>query len=315
MNKNQITGVIRSHKINKQCFFPLLDENQCKGKIVNAHTISKSNSLKQLSNGGHVLYFDSGDNGQFIIKKIGIKKASIFPGFCAKHDNEMFSPIENKDFEANEYHSFLLGFRALTKEIYEKKRQVNLNEQLDVNSNYRQSCLLGLKDLQLQKINYDNAFRKNNFSCSNYYIIEFANTSNLLFSGAVYPEYDFQGCKIQSLDTEDSCDHISINAINKPSGGCVVFQWMSNSDVNSRFVKSFHLLDNKIKADAITQFAFESFDNLYMNHDWWHSLDKTLQQSLCEKLPCGYAKDCNLKLDGKNYNKFQSMKIHTNVSI
>lgn len=315
MNKNEIIGMINAHRIDKKCFHPNADNGTCEGKIINAHTISISSSLKPLSNEGHVLCFHLDDNK---IKEVGIKKASTFPGFCKKHDKEMFSPIENNDFQANECHSFLWGFRALTKDIYEKSKQVDLNEQYNLNHDYQRSCILGLNDLMSQKIKYDNAFKANDFSCSNYYILEFTNNSDLLFSGAVYPEYDFHGNFMQDINSIGRLDHISVNAINRYTGGCVIFQWMGKSDVNLRFVKSLHLLDDEIKANAITQFAFESFENLYMNPDWWESLSESLQQSLRVKLPCGYDKNHNsqcFKPDGKNYNSFKNIKIKTNVEI
>jgi hypothetical protein len=339
ITKGEVIGMVNSHKISKKCFHPMAEKNTCQGKIIQSHTISKSSSLKKLSKNSKVLHFKTSNSffeneGDLSVEEIGVNKASTFPGFCEKHDKEMFSPIEDKNFDSNEYHSFLLGFRALTKEIYTKESAIDMIPKMrsldkgysiskqvflqDMLHAYQQGSELGIRDLRFQKIIYDDAFKSNDFSYSNYYIIKFRNPSNLLFSGAIYPEYDFKGNFLQQLDTENQLNHISVNAINTPSGGCVIFQWLGVSEVNLKLVGSLHQLDNEIKASAVTQFAFESFENLYMKPDWWGSLG-ALQKSLNSRVLCGasfrnHESSC-FKPDGKNYYQWQNIEIETNIKI
>ena len=55
------------------------------------------------------------------IKKIGINEATTFPGLCKKHDERLFADIEKKVIDINnEYHHFLVSYRAVLNECYSK---------------------------------------------------------------------------------------------------------------------------------------------------------------------------------------------------
>ena len=90
LTEGEVIGMQSSHKISKKCFHPLADSNTCQGKIINAHTVSKSSSLRALSNNGKVLHFKASINDLFkndselSVDEVGINKASTFPGFCSK---------------------------------------------------------------------------------------------------------------------------------------------------------------------------------------------------------------------------------------
>ncbi|TGU70712.1 hypothetical protein E4633_17080 [Geomonas terrae] len=65
-------------------------------------------------------------NDQLQVKRVGITNASTFYGFCRKHDNELFKPIESDEVNPdNKQHLTLLFFRALSYE-YCMKRKVHL---------------------------------------------------------------------------------------------------------------------------------------------------------------------------------------------
>jgi hypothetical protein len=340
LSEGELIGMASSHKIDKKCFHPLAGKYTCNGKIIRSHTISKSSSLKKVSRNGKVLHFNPSmnsllaNNGRLSIVEVGINQASTFPGFCKKHDKELFSPIEDRAFQCDEYSSFLLGYRALTREIFEKESAIAFVPQMrsvdrgkspeqqyfvqDMLDAYLKGSELGIRDLKANKEAYDIAFKENDYSSSKYYMISFSNIPNLLYSGAVYPEYDFRGNALQVLGHGEQLDHISVNAVSTPAGGCVVFQWMRDSDVNLDFVRSLHGLDEKRKASAITQFAFESFENLYIEPTWWESLGNR-QNSLENRVMCGsssrnHESKCFVP-DGTNYHNWDDIQIDTNIEI
>jgi hypothetical protein len=340
MTEGEVIGMASSHKIDKKCFHPSTGKGSCQGKIIQSHTISKSSSLKKVARNGKVLHFKPSisslfdNDGNLSVEEVGINQASTFPGFCKKHDKEMFSPIEDKDFECNEYNSFLLGYRALTKEIYAKESVIDFIPKMrsldrgytmpdqayvqNMLNSFQQGSEWGIRDLKYHKEKYDNAFRSKDYSGSNFYIIKFSNVPHLLYSGAIYPEYDFQGRLLQTLGTDDQLDHISVNAISTPVGGCVVFQWMEESEVNCKFIRSLNSLRDEIKASAITQFVFESFENLYMEPSWWESLG-TMQKTLSSRVMCGastrnHEPSCFVH-DGEEYHHWKEIKIETNIEI
>jgi len=72
--------------------------------IKRSHAISKSNSLKNISNNGHVLQpvVDVfAPNLMVSMKSIGINTASTFPGFCKEHE-ELFQKFENGEIHEND---------------------------------------------------------------------------------------------------------------------------------------------------------------------------------------------------------------------
>jgi hypothetical protein len=59
---------------------------------------------------------------------VGLNFASTFTGFCSNHDGQLFSPVENKIFVTQQEQCFLLGYRAIARELYTKNGQESLGE-------------------------------------------------------------------------------------------------------------------------------------------------------------------------------------------
>jgi len=102
--------------------------NSCSDQIINAHTLTKSLSLNQIAKNGHVYGFKNKDifdfaknDGFTSLRKLGVRTASTFKGFCSYHDDKLFSCLEKKNFELSEEQSAALLYRAFALEIYKKK--------------------------------------------------------------------------------------------------------------------------------------------------------------------------------------------------
>jgi hypothetical protein len=104
----------------KDCFHA--DDN-CNGKIIHAHSIQNNRVLNRISQDGLVYYFGQGDfdPDNMKAKTYGRKAASTFTGFCGHHDQMLFRPIDNYDYEpTNVEQEFLFAYRALAKEHHAK---------------------------------------------------------------------------------------------------------------------------------------------------------------------------------------------------
>nr|WP_272211907.1 hypothetical protein [Marinicella sp. W31]MDC2877797.1 hypothetical protein [Marinicella sp. W31] len=72
--------------------------------MIKAHTVSRGPNLAKIAKRGHVLHYTASipemkkNGGRLAVEKIGIKDASVFHGFCRKHDQELFSCVENEPF-------------------------------------------------------------------------------------------------------------------------------------------------------------------------------------------------------------------------
>jgi hypothetical protein len=84
------------------CLHPNAGAGVC-NKVISAHSIQRSSVLERIvDSSNHALSFypSSLDTaGRLKIQPVGWRKASTFTGFCAKHDNLVFQPLERKSSE------------------------------------------------------------------------------------------------------------------------------------------------------------------------------------------------------------------------
>ncbi|MEG7524635.1 MAG: hypothetical protein M3H12_16330, partial [Chromatiales bacterium] len=64
--------------------------------------------------------------GRIAAKEIGVGVASTFAGFCQKHDNELFKPIDDPYLAPNDEQVFLYAYRCLCREYFVKENATAL---------------------------------------------------------------------------------------------------------------------------------------------------------------------------------------------
>ncbi len=108
----------------------------CEGGVIKAHTVSRGHNLTKISKDGHVLQYDANipemnmNGGKLSVKRVGIKNASTFYGFCAKHDRDLFSCIENEVFSGRPDQCLSVAYRTMSRELYGKDANAHLRETL-----------------------------------------------------------------------------------------------------------------------------------------------------------------------------------------
>lgn len=109
----------------KMCF--AFDSSECSKNLIGAHSIQNNGVLNQISIENHVYTLNIEIDQNMMIPQlnfisIGKNKASIFSGFCKKHDEEYFNGIEDKDYEGTFEQNYWFAFRALCFELHRKLR-------------------------------------------------------------------------------------------------------------------------------------------------------------------------------------------------
>lgn len=127
---NQIiaTAIKKQNNLSFKCF-----KKGCSEKAINSHSQSLSNTLRRISEDGHLIrfrpaHFMSGvrDFGLWF-QKIGVKRASTFKGFCAKHDHKYFGAVDNIDPQDITKETLAkLAFRAFAYEERAKEKALFL---------------------------------------------------------------------------------------------------------------------------------------------------------------------------------------------
>lgn len=110
----------KTRKEKWPCFFP-----GCIKKAVESHSQAKSSSLKNIDVDGHVIERDFSifpPRATMGWKKIGINKATTFPGFCNHHDTKLFHQADSLGAgNLNQKPLTMLSFRTFALEMRKKE--------------------------------------------------------------------------------------------------------------------------------------------------------------------------------------------------
>lgn len=150
----------------KHCMYP-----NCKStNPIKAHALQNNGIISKLSENGHVLmpvsqrdilFPDKNKNLYHKLNLVGKSQATVFYGFCKKHDTELFYPIENQELVFNDDTSFLFAYRCLCAQLRNKEEYV---KRMDILASYDETikhfnsfdpyyagCKFAIKDLKRAK--------------------------------------------------------------------------------------------------------------------------------------------------------------------
>ena len=337
----EVVGTFKKTWGKEYCLSPEANETTCSGQIVKAHTVQKNGGLSKIARKGHVYGFryelSDLEKGKLPTAKLmGINVASTFTGFCSYHDNLIFEPIEKQPFQNSLQQIFLLGYRAISLEFFSKKAQSELRsfslgldkgksveEQIyvqDFVQTYYAGVLRGLNELQYHKTIYDQAMLSSDFSKVYYYTILLDQTPDLMCSGAIQVDYDFNGKILQDLATVNIRDVVTFSLISSNSGGAAVFSWLGKSLACLNLIKSLHAFSDSDIPHAILRFCLDSFENVYVSPYWWESLDSQQQKLVLKRAdyrsePWKGTDPNSLKDDGVRIVKWKVISRDTNCSV
>ncbi|MNG43657.1 hypothetical protein D3C78_16950 [compost metagenome] len=108
--------IFHKNKASKCCYF------DCNKTSIYSHIISKSISINEISENGHILKFLPQRNGDIKVPHFdlaGIQLNPAFNGFCIEHDG-LFKPIDDNEIN-NFYGVYLQLFRSISSHIYFSK--------------------------------------------------------------------------------------------------------------------------------------------------------------------------------------------------
>ncbi|EIZ1551998.1 SEC-C domain-containing protein [Vibrio parahaemolyticus] len=270
--------------------------SECSNRIIKAHSVSKSSSLKSISVDGHVytMFKESvrnvSDFLDFSPKKIGINSASTFTGFCSKHDKELFSPIEDYEFTSTSNNLFLVAYRTLCREIFVKKsvksNQLELIKSLDKGRDLQEQCIiqsfshyfdesndLTMLDLDRMKARYDTIFQNEKFEELQHLVLEFEHPMEVMGCGVVGQSVGFDGQWLQEYteNPDDFPDYLNLNSFSNGNNGIVTLSWLKEHST-SNLMFANQLISHDSIINAIVGFLFARYENLYMHPKWWDSL-------------------------------------------
>lgn len=291
---------------HRECLHPSAPA-ECGGKIVEAHTIQRGGGLERIARDGHVYAFKNPypeirETGQLMSPHlVGIKRASTFTGFCARHDHDLFRPIETAPIVPSPEQAFLLAYRAFCREFFQKERVpafLPVIREMDrgkdphaqqviqgIASALQAGNAAGRRDGRHHKAMYDHALLTQDYSSVNFLSFELDQAPTVMCSGAYSPEYTFTGLRVQNLLRADHpSEVITVTLTATAEGGIGLLAWLGDQPAVAALADSLAALADRDIPDSLVRLVFETFDNMVASPVWWDALPDESRSRLLRRL-------------------------------
>ena len=280
---------------HKKCLHPLAGPGKC-DKIVSAHTIQRSSVLERIiDSSNHVFTFYPQTPNSITglqVHRVGWREASTFTGFCAKHDGPTFKPIETAAFVASKEQCFLVGYRALCHEVFQKTaalrtdsvirnildRGLPVEEQVRLQDTFavmEAGTKKGLAEFQELKTTMDAQLLKKEYPGWSRTVITFRGDICVASTGVVSVNRDFDGRQLQILHHLDTpMESLFCGVAATPEGGAIVLTWPSTQAAPRAFMQSLMNRSSQRLSSLLVQFMFAYIENTVFSRLWWESLSE-----------------------------------------
>lgn len=301
----------------------------CNGNIKKAHTLSKQKSIIPIVENGK-FYVRGYNNSIHIIEggfsnTAGVKNVTTFYGFCNKHDTELFSIFENKEFVYTKKQCCMLLFRSLSKELYLKKAFLKtLEEGEKVQENKINKYKIGVKHFlglsdniikedknsirkqliqqekersKIQELKKDTNLAVKDLESKLKRVkeqIQYKNYNSIRYLIIKLPfiidlSFDTgftpEAEKQEELNKEHF-DLFVVTTLFEKNSSFVCFIWNKGQEFCHEFVKKLEK-ENNIKK-VLYSFAFSDARELIIKKSWWDSLSKIKQNNINKKIYSNY---------------------------
>ncbi|RCK37156.1 hypothetical protein TH19_11455 [Thalassospira profundimaris] len=279
----------------KKCCAHGVGLGPCEGGVIKAHTISCGPNLTKIAENGHVIQYradivDLKKNGRSLsAKKIGIKDASTFYGFCSKHDRELFSCIENEAFSGRQDQCLAVAYRTLSRELYGKDALAHLRETLrNADKGMQLFEQLAVQQI-LDEINLGNEAARRDLQATfdlltvslvenrrdaiSSLVLELSAPLPFMFAGAWSPFTDLYGNEIQKGYADERLKQIFFSSFSGTSNTMVCISWLDiDSSAGKVIADQIKALSADTQASACLQMVAKHAENIFFNPNWFFRL-------------------------------------------
>ena len=293
---------LKIFKKNRGCMHPTAASSSCKGPPIASHVIQKKGPLAAIINdSNHVLNIEAAQkDASLSVKAIGWKKASIFPGYCAHHDAELFRKLETEAFIGTHEQCVLQSFRSVCCELYKKKALVEslkyqsavldrgrskdkqISIQWSINKNIS-GQMKSIEELKALADIFNDAIKNDNLDLFESKTYPFQGPVGLISATTTQAEFDFNGLKLVDLDDlNQDAESLVYSIFPSDVGGSIVFCWPTDFKSAADVVASFDRLSPDDKGDIFAQYCFLVSEETYFSEQWWTSLSRKNQHRVFE---------------------------------
>jgi hypothetical protein len=305
----------------EECFHPL--KHECVLPIKQAHSIQRNGRLSLIEeevNRQNVLYSSisfktSPKNFITDFVPVGKKEASTFYGFCEKHDTEVFSPIENFEFDGSDKHCFLHTYRSFAHSYHSKKQELRLYQSdwsttKDVPVQIKNFQILGaeiaLAEMEPEKKFLDNILINNEFDKLNYTVFETGVFYPFGCSSIVNPHYTVKDEPIDDwFDETKPWTSITLTVVPDKFNSFAIIATSSNSENGLKFLDHFDQLDDQKALHAISSMMTKLAENTFWSPKLWSGMSAQAKQIMINDAQFMAITDTWSKFPWSSLNLFQ----------
>lgn len=281
----------------KKCWAENVGLGPCQGPIIRAHTVSKGSNLRKIARDGHVLHYSASiaeltkNGGKLSVKPIGINEASVFNGFCANHDQVLFSCIENEPYSGRPDQNLAVAYRTLSRELFGKDAmaemktilrgadkgrdlptQINLQAvigQLDAGNAAARRELRATHDALTDALVHQRPAELRSF------VIEFDGWLPVMFAGAWSPFTDLHGAPLQIGYVDELLQQVFFASFVGDPGDFICVSWRETPDAPGKVIADqIDALSDDKKANLCLQFVVKHIENIFFNPTWFEGLNQ-----------------------------------------
>ena len=209
-------------------------------------------------------------------------------------ENQLFAPVEKEVWQGSRLQSALLGYRAVCHEYYLKHASVEAMRSIreatgDLHTEelaaYQFGASRAAKELSSIRKQYGNVIMGHNLAELSYYVVELAQTPEIVCSSATQTTHDFRGLRVADFsDWNKQSSWITFALIATTGGGAIVFTWLQDEEgLNERAIRTLDELSDVQLSHAVIRFAFEFCENSFFTPTWWDGIDPNVKASLSER--------------------------------
>lgn len=295
--------VNRKSFTKKKCCARDVGLGPCDGGVIKAHTVSRGPNLAKIAENGHVLHYTATvqnlnkNGGKLSVKKVGIKDASVFYGFCGKHDRELFSCIENEPFTGRPDQCLAVAYRTISRELYGKDAAAHLRETLRGADKGMRPFEQFMFQKMLDDINTGNeaarreakvthdvltsALVNNQPDTIGSYVFEFEAPLPFMFAGAWSPFTDCYGNELQNGYSEELLQQIFVSSFAGDERAMVCISWRDIDGAPGKVIaEQIKALPADQQASALFQIVTKHVENIFFNPNWYQGLGDKQKEHL-----------------------------------
>ena len=311
VNIFEVENLMHAELRDGYCSFPGMEQDPCSATIARAHTIQRRGGLGLIADDHHVLTVKPTmkmmieAEGKPAPRRIGVGNASVFPGFCGKHDTSLFKAIEGKQLLIDSASAFLFAYRAIAYECFAKEAQmriISIQRDMDCGHPFWKQAIIqehlhallagirvGMRDVDYWKALFDASLNSTDRADFHFVAVRFDTVLPFVAATAFHAEFDLTGKLLQRLGRGAvQFEHMSVNVTAFEGETILVLGWIgADAGSAARLAQSFLDIADDRKADALLQLLFVQSDNIFLSPSWWANLPAESQETLVGLIQSG----------------------------